>query len=108
MMQNKIKNQFVPVRRQNERVYVKVSSDTDETGYVQPTSITWKDGRTFMIDKVRDFRPASAAGNPVNGDCFTVIIGGEERHLYYEKTESIYSGRYGRWFVERAVYVPIK
>ena len=40
-----------------ERVYVKVSSDFDSTGYMQPTSITWSDGRTFPIETVRDFRP---------------------------------------------------
>ena len=35
-----------------ERVYVKVSSDFDSTGYMQPTSITWSDGRTFPIETV--------------------------------------------------------
>ena len=44
-----------------ERVYVKVSSDFDSTGYMQPTSITWSDGRTFPIETVRDFRPAGTA-----------------------------------------------
>ena len=43
-----------------ERVYVKVNSDFDSTGYMQPKSITWADGRTFPIDAVRDFRPAGA------------------------------------------------
>lgn len=32
-----------------ERVYVKVSSDFDSTGYMQPTSITWSDGRTSSL-----------------------------------------------------------
>ena len=44
-----------------ERVYVKVNSDFDSTGYMQPKSITWADGRTFAIDAVRDFRPAGTA-----------------------------------------------
>ena len=43
-----------------ERVYVKVSSDFDRTGYMQPTAITWVDGRVFKIDDVKDFRPASS------------------------------------------------
>ena len=34
-----------------ERVYVSVSSIFDSTGYMQPTSITWTDGRTFPIEK---------------------------------------------------------
>ena len=42
-----------------ERVYVKVNSDFDATGYMQPRSITWADGRTFRIDAVRDYRPAA-------------------------------------------------
>ena len=41
-----------------ERVYVKVNSDFDATGYMQPRSITWKDGRVFNIEAVKDFRPA--------------------------------------------------
>lgn len=44
-----------------ERVYVKVNSDFDSTGYMQPKSITWADGRTFAIDAVRDFQPAGTA-----------------------------------------------
>ena len=43
-----------------ERIYVNVNSDFDSTGYMQPRSITWADGRTFKIDKVKDFRPASS------------------------------------------------
>ena len=63
-----------------ERVYVKVDSTFDATGYMQPTSITWADGRTFPIEKVRDFRPARTADNICNGDCFTVLIQGQEKH----------------------------
>lgn len=56
-----------------ERVYVKVSSDFDSTGYMQPTSITWSDGRTFPIETVRDFRPAGTADNGYSGDCFILM-----------------------------------
>ena len=41
-----------------QRVYVKVNSDFDATGYMQPRAIIWEDGRTFRIDAVKDFRPA--------------------------------------------------
>ena len=61
-----------------ERIYVKVTSDFDSTGYMQPKSITWTDGRTFPIDAVRDFRPAGAAN-----------------------IDRRFSGRIGRWFVEK-------
>lgn len=39
----------IPKRIKIERVYVKVASEFDSTGYMQPTSITWADGRTFPI-----------------------------------------------------------
>lgn len=45
-----------------QRVYVKVTSEFDATGYMQPRAITWADGRTFAIDAVRDFRPPRHAG----------------------------------------------
>lgn len=44
----------IPKRNKIERVYVKVASEFDSTGYMQPTSITWADGRTFPIETVRD------------------------------------------------------
>lgn len=46
-------------RRKTEKVYVKVNSDFDATGYMQPRQITWGDGRTYPIEQVRDFRPAN-------------------------------------------------
>ena len=42
----------IPKRNKIERVYVKVASEFDSTGYMQPTSITWADGRTFPIETV--------------------------------------------------------
>lgn len=84
-----------------ERVYVKVTSDFDSTGYMQPKSITWEDGRTFPIDAVRDFRPAGSANNDFSGDCFTVLIQGQEKHLFFEHIDRRFSGRIGRWFVEK-------
>jgi len=64
-----------------ERIYVKVNSDCDTTGQIHPKSITWADGRTFSIDSVRDFRPANTVGANLPGDCYTVVIGGHEKHL---------------------------
>lgn len=84
-----------------ERVYVKVNSDFDSTGYMQPKSITWADGRTLAIDAVRDFRPAGTANNHFSGDCFTVLIQGQEKHLFFEHIDRRFAGRIGRWFVEK-------
>lgn len=83
-----------------EKIYVMVSSDFDATGYMQPRSITWDDGRTFFIDEVRNFRPASALDCRCGGDCYTVVIQGRERRLFFEHTDPMFSGRLGRWFVE--------
>ena len=83
-----------------ERIYVKVSSDFDRTGYMQPTAITWEDGRVFKIDEVRDFRPASSVAPGFPGDCYTVVIRGELRHLFFERTSDRFASRFGRWFVE--------
>ena len=43
----------IPKRNKIERVYVKVASEFDSTGYMQPTSITWADGRTFPDTALR-------------------------------------------------------
>ncbi len=84
-----------------ERVYVSVNSDFDSTGYVQPRSVTWQDGRTFQIDRVKDFRPADTVGLHLSGDCYTVVINGKETHLYFERTDpQLFRSRVGRWFVE--------
>ena len=85
-----------------EKIYVKVTSEFDSTGYMLPTSITWSDGRTFPIEKVRDYRPAGTADNDFRGDCFTVLINGQEKHLFFGRINPQLTGRIVRWFVETA------
>ena len=85
-----------------QRVYVKVNSDFDSTGYVQPRSITWKDGRVFKIDSVKDFRPSTSIEHGLPGDCYTIVINGELKHLFFERIDPRFTGRLGRWFVEKA------
>jgi len=85
-----------------DRIYVNVNSDFDSTGYMIPRAITWKDGRTFRIESVKDFRPASTLRKGMSGDCYTVIIRGEEKHLFFEKTGDLFATRVGRWFVEKS------
>ena len=84
------------------KVYVKVNSDFDATGAVTPRVIIWEDGRSFKIDAIRDFRPASAMEQGRSGDCYTVIIHGEEKHLFFERTSAMFGSRLGRWWVECA------
>ncbi len=88
------------MRQRMEKVYVKVTSDFDSTGYMVPRTITWADGRTFQIEAVKDFRPASSFDERRSGDCYTVVIHGEEKHLFFEKTNELFAARVGRWFVE--------
>ena len=93
------------VSRQNmkskiHRVYVKVNSDFDSTGFMQPRSITWKDGRVFPIESVKDFRPASSIEHSLPGDCYTVVIKGKMKRLYFERSEDRFASHFGRWFVE--------
>ena len=85
-----------------ERVYVKVNSDFDATGAVMPRAIIWEDGRSFRIEAVRDFRPAAVMGSGHTGDCYTVLIHGEEKMLFFERTRAPYGNRLGRWWVEKA------
>ena len=80
-------------REKRERVYVKVTSDFDATGYMLPRTIIWSDGRIFKIDEVKDFRPASTLGNGRTGDCYTVVICGVEKHLFFEKTSELFAAR---------------
>lgn len=85
-----------------ECVYVKVNSDFDATGYMQPRSITWADGRTFQIEAVKDYRPAACYRQGAEGSCYTVMIKGQERHLFFEWTNSSFASRVARWYVEAA------
>lgn len=78
------------------KTYVKVNSDFDATGYMQPRAITWTDGRIFRIDAVKDLW----AGN--RGDRYTVVIRGELRYLYHERPSELLPNHAGRWFVMSA------
>ena len=83
----------------SKRMYVTVESVFDQTGYMQPVSITWN-GRVLPVT-VRDFRPAaSEAGSGNAGDCYTIMIGDQEKHLFFERASRLFPSRVGRWFVE--------
>ncbi len=88
------------MKRTYDRVYVKVNTDFDSTGYMQPRSIIWSDGRIFRIDEIKDFRPACSLDKSLSGDCYTIVIHGVEKFLFFEKTNEYFASRVGRWFVE--------
>ena len=78
----------------SRKVYVRVISETDEEGSIMPISITWEDGKNYIIDKVIDIRRAYA--NKVGGTAmrFTVKIAGKETYIFSEN---------GKWFVESKI-----
>ena len=80
-----------------DRVYVKVTSDFDPTGYMHPRAVIWPDGRCFSIEDVRSFRPSGSSGLL---DCYTVVIRGKERSLFFERSSGPFSCSPGRWYVE--------
>ncbi len=86
-----------------ERIYVKVRSDFDTTGYMLPRSITWTDGRVFPIDCVKGFRSAASveARSSLTGDCYIVEIRGKVHHLFFERADPVFASRFGRWYVVR-------
>ena len=40
-------------------------------------------------------------GNDLSVDCFTVLIQGKEKLLFFEHIDPRFTGRLGRWFVEK-------
>ena len=83
-----------------KRVYVEVNSDFDCTGFMQPRSITWADGRTWKIESVKDFRPASSIEHKLPADCYTIMIAGKMKHLFFERSQDLFPSHFGRWYVE--------
>ncbi len=81
-----------------EKVYVSVTSEIDTTGFMHPKTMEWINGRVYPIEEVRDFRPAHTVGASCTGDCYTVVIRGEEKQLFFE--HSPFPPRFGRWYVE--------
>ena len=88
------------MKSHTERVYVKVTSETDATGYMQPKAITWSDGRVFQIETVKDFRPAGTQHNSSTTDCYTVVINGDTKYLFFERANRYQKSSVGRWYVE--------
>jgi hypothetical protein len=42
-------------------------------------------------------------GESIPGDCYTVVIRGKLRHLFFERANPHFPSRFGRWFVETMV-----
>ena len=83
------------------KVYVVVTAKFNADGILLPTSITWEDGRRYIIDKVTDIRQASAMKAGGQGDRYTVWINGRQSYLFFERSAEKTGNNIGRWFVER-------
>lgn len=85
----------------SEKLYINLQLITDSTGYAHPLSIILEDGHTYDIERIKAFRPSNIYTS-VRCDCYTVIIDGKERHLYYEPVDHRFGGRQGRWFLVKS------
>lgn len=83
------------------KVYVDVTAKFNVEGLLYPTSITWEDGRRYLIDKVTDIRQAAAMKAGGQGDRYTVWINGKQSYLFFERSTELTGNNIGRWFVER-------
>lgn len=76
---------------QCHKAYVTVNLDVDEEGNFHPRAIRWKDGRVFMIDRLKYKCRATSAKVGGGGIRYTVIVCGKESFLFHEGN---------KWFVE--------
>ncbi len=83
------------------KVYVPVEVEFKANGQMTPVSITWEDGKIYMIDKITDVRPAPAMKAGGQGDRYTVTINGKQSYLFFERNASVTGANIGKWFVER-------
>jgi hypothetical protein len=78
----------------SRKVFVRVLAETDEEGNISPKSITWEDGRNFIIDKVTDIRRSYAQKVGGTAMRYTVKIADKETFLFCDE---------GKWFVESKI-----
>ena len=74
------------------KVYVTVNADHLNDGTCRPNSVTFEDGETFEIDRIRNSCRAASTKVGGSGIRYTVVILGKETYLYDEEN--------GKWFVE--------
>ncbi len=85
----------------NLKVYVPVDVEFRSDGTMLPRIITWEDGTKYEIDRVKDIRQAAAMRAGGQGDRYTIMIGGQQSYLYFERSANQTGNNIGRWFVER-------
>ena len=83
------------------KVYVQVNADFSSDGLMLPRELIWEDGEKYKIDRVTDIRQAAAMKAGGQGDRYTVMIGGHQSYLFFERSTELTGNNIGRWFVER-------
>ena len=78
------------------KAYVAVAVYFNEDGIMLPRALTWEDGHTYQIDRVIDIRPAHAAKAGGQGDRYTVMMRGQRRFLFFERTSNLTGNIIGR------------
>lgn len=91
------------MENQNEnprKFYVRVHAKFNTKGEITPFAMKWN-GKFLPVEKVVRVEEKSpfSSGNPLE-NCFTVIIEGQEKHLYFEKPNPLFkTDAVGRWYV---------
>ncbi len=83
------------------KAFVAVDVSFNAEGNMLPRAIVWEDGQRYAIDKVKQIRPARAAKAGGQGDRYTILVNGQIRYLFFERSTNLSGDIIGRWFVER-------
>lgn len=78
----------------DNKVYVDVTAEFSKDGDLVPKSFRWEDGQVYEIERIKDVRRAASLKAGGVGMRYTCVIGGQEKHLFYEDNNM--------WFIERA------
>ena len=76
----------------DNKVYVDVTAEFSKDGNLVPKSFRWEDGQVYEIERVKDVRRAASLKAGGVGMRYTCVIGGQEKHLFYEDNNM--------WFME--------
>ncbi len=66
------------------KIAVSVNCTVDTDGNIHPNRVTWKDGRTWDIERV--LHTCRSPDLSFEGIRYTVLIGGSEKYLYQSET----------------------
>ena len=77
-----------------EKIYVGLIVEFLRDGGMRPRELLWHDGKRFIIDRVKFIEKAPCKTGGILTTRYTILIGGEERLLFYEKSKE-------KWFIER-------